>query len=90
MLLVPHVDDAVARPASNSAAAPAPPAASVQRSDAVSPDTPSQLKRKAELQEENSRAIARIVSSHKDSLYSNPDDERCLICVRLDITHFLC
>jgi len=54
----------------------------MQRSDAVSPDTPSQLKRKMEQQEESTRAIARIVSSHKDSLYSNPDDERCLICVR--------
>jgi hypothetical protein len=61
----------------------APPQASASsRIDAVSPDTPSQMKRKLELQEENTKTIARIVSSHKDSLYSNPDDDRCLICVR--------
>jgi len=50
------------------------------RSDYVAPDTPSQARRKKALEEEAQKQIERI-QSHKDSILSNPDEERCLICM---------
>jgi hypothetical protein len=50
------------------------------RPDMVAPDTPSQNRRKKALEEENLKTIERI-QSHKDSIMSNPDEERCLICM---------
>jgi aspartate racemase len=76
---IPHAHDELvvtARPASSSMSSPL-----MTRPDAVSPDTPSQMKRKKELEEENSKAILRIVSSHKESVNSAADDDRCLICM---------
>jgi len=50
------------------------------RIDLVAPDTPSQNRRRKAFEEETLRQVERI-QSHKDSILSNADDDRCLICM---------
>jgi len=50
------------------------------RPDLVAPDTPSQNRRKKALEEETKLHQERILL-HKDSILSNGDDDRCLICM---------
>ena len=56
------------------------PGSPAMRSDYVAPDTPSLSRRKQNEEEDTAAAIARI-QSHKDSLMSNADEDRCLICM---------